>query len=133
MTRFLCFFICFLFTATVHAGCPNEPMKDFGREAQTKITSKRYTYLGTVQNRCWYFRDVVFKNEHGEQAVVVASSHGECIGFFRTSLAEEATLLQAKLSIRRAQGNVVTVDISTGIPKVISFDGDTSDFEKCIN
>lgn len=115
-----------------HAGCAKVPSKDFSLAAKKEISSKSYSYLGELKQRCWYFRDIVFKNEHGQQAIVVASSKGKCIGFFRVSLANSADLFGSELTIKSSAGEAFKIDLSNGIPNSIYFDGEHSNFEQCI-
>ncbi|MBI3712207.1 MAG: hypothetical protein HY253_04480 [Burkholderiales bacterium] len=132
MMRFLfCFLLWISFASLTQASCLKMPIKDFSSEAKVEISSKIYTNLGKLNHQCWYFRDVVFKNGHGQQAIVVSSEKGKCLGFFRVSLAESAELIQAELKIKSAKNEVFSVDLANGIPKWLLFDGDVSNFERC--
>jgi hypothetical protein len=134
MMRFLlCCLVWFSLSSLTHAGCVRAPSMDFSPDVKAEISSKSYSYLGTLKHQCWYLRDVVFKNGHGQQAVVVASSSGKCLGFFRTSLADGAELAGTKLNIYTRKGEAFKVDVSDGIPKSFYFDGEESSFERCIN
>lgn len=128
---FIFFLMCFS-GALSHAGCAKVPSKDLSFAAKEEISSKSYSFLGELKKKCWYFRDIVFKNEHGQQAIVVASSKGKCIGFFRVSLANGADLFDSELTVKSLVGEAFKIDLSNGIPKSIYFDGEISNFERCI-
>lgn len=133
MKHFLLWFFMYLsLLSLAHADCAKVPTRDFSQESKTEISSKTYSYLGSLGNQCWYFRDVVFKNGHGQQAVVVASSRGKCLGFFRTSLAAGAELRGTELVVKTAGGDIYKADLSNSIPKSLYFDGEESKFELCI-
>ncbi len=118
--------------STATASCPPAPAPGFSSQSQKFVESTSYALIGNLHSRCIYFRDATFKNGQGQQAVVIASKHGHCLGLFRTALAKSARLMKSQLEIKSVNGNIFTADISRSIPREIHFDGEIVELEKCL-
>jgi len=78
-----------------------------------------------------YYRGVSFKNEHGQQAIVVRGNGGKCAGLYRVDLASDAVLDNLELTVKANNRARYKTDLSAGLPKSLFFDGTVVGFEKC--
>ena len=120
-----------LFSNFSYGVCKKAPRNDFDSDSRLEVSEGNYKYVGATNAQCFYYRDVSFKNGHGQQAIVVGDKGGRCVGLYRVDLASDAVLDKLELAIKAQNGTWYKVDLSAGLPKSLFFDGAVVDFEKC--
>lgn len=118
--------------AFASAACPRVPSADMSKTRASYVKKVDYQLLGTSEGRCWYFRDIVLKNEHGRQDVIFTSPAGVCKGLYSISASAKGHSLRGNtLVLKSDSGDLYRFVLTSEVPKSLFFDGNISELEQC--